>query len=570
LSVALLSRVGKAHAVTHVDDDLLGVSLADREPLSADAMALGAEPRKRTVLIICTHMRRDRSKGIDRDFLQPLAGVHIGSCISHDIYDVTLYHEMWHGPYDPAAALPGRYALVFLTGLQQEFDRMRQLSYFFRQAGSKVVAGGSICTLFPEFAARFFDVVCVGGVEAVFDVMRDYASGDLRSVYRASRLMAGNFSVAYHLLAKSGIDLPFHLIEASRGCSFACSFCTLPAEKSRFAAYGTSALLAAIDHSIAASPRWSLRRWWPMIWFMDNNFSDDAENLRKICNLLSSHRKIRGWGALITQNVLRDRDMITLMARSKCRALFVGIESFDREFLKAMRKKQNLSRTQSVAEDVMFAERQGIVIVYSQLIDPRSAVSDKARADLVAIARDGRLPLPAFIGFVSPLVGTHMFWECIHRNELRPGLRMRELDGETIAFRKTKEPLERAVELGRAVSTETWRIVPRYLVLWNVLRRMVRAHRLDPWGWFLAIRSSWRIMAKAGSYSTARPRNYLGGEDLLDPQYFEYPADVSQADIERYFQPILLTESDGRVADWLLPYYKHVPSNSTYPATGSS
>ena len=121
----------------------------------------------------------------------------------------------------------------------------------------------------------------------------------------------------------------------------------------------------AIDQSVADSPRWSLRRQFPMVWFMDNNFSDDPRYLAELCGMLAVHKGVRGWGALITQNVLRDREAIKLMARSKCRALFVGIESFDREFLRRMRKRQNLSRAQSVSDDVAFAERQGIVIVYS-------------------------------------------------------------------------------------------------------------------------------------------------------------------------------------------------------------
>ena len=190
------------------------------------------------VLIICTHLRRDRSKAADRDFLQPLAGVHIGSCIDHARHEVELHHEMWHGPYDTSGIAPGQHDLVFLTGLQQDFDRMRQLSYHFRRAGAKVVAGGNMCTLFPHFAAQFFDAVCEGGVEAVFEVMRDFEAGGLQPVYRGPRQGAGGFPVAYHLLAKAGIDVPLHLLEASRGCSFTCSFCILPAERNSHLAYG--------------------------------------------------------------------------------------------------------------------------------------------------------------------------------------------------------------------------------------------------------------------------------------------------------------------------------------------
>ena len=521
---------------------------ASRLPLRRTVTAL---PR---VLIVCSHLRRDRAKARDRDFLQPLAGVHVGSCIDHERHAVELYHEMWHGPFDTGAIVPGRYPVVFLTGLQQDFDRMRQLSFHFRRAGAVVVAGGNVCTLFPEFATQFFDVVCVGGVESVFDIMEDHERGTLQPVYRGSRRPRGVFPVAYHLLASAGIDVPFHLLEASRGCSFTCSFCIIPAERNRHHSYGALAVRDAIDRSVRESPRWSLRRLFPMLWFMDNNFSDDPAYLAELCSVLAGHRPVRAWGALITQNVLRDRATITMMARAKCRVIFVGIESFDREFLRSTRKKQNLSRTQSVPDDVAFAERQGIVVVYSQLVDPRTAVIQSVRDDLAATARDGRLPLPAFISYISPLVGTEMFWECVARDELRPGLRMRELDGETIAFRQTREPLAALVDFARTAFTETWRLTPRRLVLMNVVRRMVRARCVDPFRWFIAVQCAWRALAKSSDYSTAMPRTYLGGEEVLDPQYGEHPPDIAPGDLERYFAPVLLTEPDGSLARWLRPY----------------
>ena len=103
--------------------------------------------------------------------MQPITGLHIGSLIDTRRFDVRLYHEDWHGPFEPANC--GGYDLVFLTGLQPDFDRMRQLSYFFRAAGATVVAGGSICTSFPEFATLFFDAVCAGGVDSVPDVVEE-------------------------------------------------------------------------------------------------------------------------------------------------------------------------------------------------------------------------------------------------------------------------------------------------------------------------------------------------------------------------------------------------------------
>jgi len=104
--------------------------------------------------------------------MQPISGLHVASLVDPRHFDVRLHHEDWHGPLDPERCLG--YDLVFLSGLQPDFDRMRQLSYFFRRSGAIVVAGGSICTSFPEFATRFFDVVCAGGVDSVPEVVADY------------------------------------------------------------------------------------------------------------------------------------------------------------------------------------------------------------------------------------------------------------------------------------------------------------------------------------------------------------------------------------------------------------
>jgi hypothetical protein len=116
-----------------------------------------------------------------------MAGLHVASLTDRRRYTVSLYHEMWSGPFDRASIRRGQYAIVFLTGLQMDFDWMRQLSFLFRRAGTLVVAGGSICTLFPEYSGRFFDVVCAGGVEAVADVMRDHEAGSMKPVYRSAQ-----------------------------------------------------------------------------------------------------------------------------------------------------------------------------------------------------------------------------------------------------------------------------------------------------------------------------------------------------------------------------------------------
>ena len=232
-------------------------SLMRRQPSHNTGNCPG-RPHKRRALVVCTHLRPGRVKRRSSYVMQPITGLHIASLIDRKHYDVSLYHEDWHGPFNPEPMT--RYDLVFLTGLQPDFDRMRQLAYFFRRAGAKVVAGGSICTMFPEFATQFFDAVCAGGVDSVPKVVADFERDALQPIYRSPAVQISSYAVDYSILAQNGISPSVHLLELSRGCSFRCSFCVMPQEVGGHATYDISTLSDAIDNALATSPFFSFRR----------------------------------------------------------------------------------------------------------------------------------------------------------------------------------------------------------------------------------------------------------------------------------------------------------------------
>ena len=517
-------------------------------PTTAPPGAIQEEARRR-VLVVCTHLRRDRSKRRSRDLLQPLAGLHIASLIDPLRYDVALHHEDWHGPYDTRHC--AGFAVVFLSGLHADFDRMRQLSFHFRRHGAIVVAGGNFCSLFPEFAAGFFDAVCAGGIESVADIMADVERGSLRKIYRSPQTRVAQHRVDYRLLHRSGIRLPVHLVESSRGCSFRCKFCVIPAEGARHAPYAIDAVDAAIDDAIRASPWYSIGRMYPAIWFIDNNFSDSRERLLEMCDRLKRHRKVRAWGALVTQNILKDRDLVRHLARHKCRALFAGVESLDTTFLRRQNKKQNLANRDSVVADILFAESLGICFTYAYLFDPRISTTDGMRAQITSLVEATALPMPAFFSMLIPLAGTEDFWESVRRRELRPNLRLRELDGETIAYSNVADTEENLTGFMRTLSGRPQALAKRSRLLWSTLCRIWNARSINPFHWYVMYASNFRFFTFARDYDRANSRTYLGGRDVLDPQYAEFPVDISDSDRERYFAPTMITDEHGEVAAWL-------------------
>ena len=519
-----------------------------------------AADRKR-VLIVCTHLRPGRVKARSRQMMQPLTGLHIAALIDKERHSVTLHHEDWHGPY----RTQGDHFcvdIVFLTGLQPDFDRMRQLAYHFRRRGTVVVAGGSICSLFPEFASHFFDVVCAGGVDAVRAVMADWERGSLKPIYRSPSTDISSYDVPYELFSLAGIEPSVHLVEGSRGCSFRCSFCVVPAE----GAYHSPHTLDHVRRAIASAFRWasplSLRRWHPAILFYDNNFSDDRRHLEAMCTLLKTMPRLRGWGALVTQNVLQDHALVEKLAEARCRMLFIGLESLDPAFLRRHNKTQNLSRAGNVLDDIAYAERLGICINYGYLFDPRHTTIAAFRAELAGILKRPGFPLPAYLSLVTPLVGTADFWRSEREGELAPGLRLRDLEGETIAYSTVKDPLASLSRFVRDLVIAPQTVLPRGALLRSTLLRILQAGRFSPFHWYVLWRSNHHILAWSRAYRTSR-RSFTAGEDCLDPQYHEMPDDLTPHERRLFFDPIEVVDKDGRLASWLEPYR---PSAGVKPA----
>lgn len=507
-------------------------------------------PRKRA-LVICAHLRPGRDKRRTRYFMQPISGLHVGSLIDPRHFDVRLHHEDWHGPFDPARC--AGYDLVFLSGLQPDFDRMRQLSYFFRRSGATVVAGGSICTSFPEFATRFFDVVCAGGVDSVRHVVADFLQGSVKPIYRSPAEQISAYPIEHGLLAKSGINPLFHLMETSRGCRFKCNFCVIPAEVGTHARYDLATLAAGIDNAISSSPLFSFRRWYPMINLLDNNFSDDRAHMLAVAELMGSHPKVRGWSALVTQNILHDRELIRTLSRLKCVVLFAGLESFDLEMLRRYNKTQNMSPRHNVIDDVAYAESHGIAVCYGYLFDYRHQSAAEMERQILAIAHNPLLPMPVYLSVVAPLAGTASFWEDLRLGHLAPNLRLRDLDGETICHSKLADHRQLIVEFIERMFRRPWTVVARFGILVKTLRRIVRARSFNPMRWYIIASANFHCFIWS-SETPSQARTYVAGSDTLDPQYFERPDDLSEADRIRYFDPVELTDASGRPAEWLLPY----------------
>src|SRR5262249_19600125 len=152
--------------------------------------------------------------------------------------------------------------------------------------------------------------------------------------------------------------------------------------KAAHAVYDVRDVARNINNSIGSSPRFSIQRLYPFVSFIDNNFSNNLSHLKEICRVLKDNKRVKMWGALITQDLLRNRALIRLMADSKCRDIFTGIESVNLRFNRFHNKLQNVKGLATLYDDIEYAESLGIMIGYGYLLDPRVTSIEQMKAEL--------------------------------------------------------------------------------------------------------------------------------------------------------------------------------------------
>jgi hypothetical protein len=233
--------------------------------------------------------------------------------------------------------------------------------------------------------------------------------------------------------------------------------------------------------------------------------------------------------------------------------LFAGIESFDEKMLRAYNKKQNLSRKRNVLDDIEYAERLGIGIGYGYLFDPRQQSAREMADQIRFVAREPRLPMPVYLSVVAPLAGTESFWQELAAGNLAPNLRLRDLDGESLCHANLADEPGRIVGFIENLFRRPWVIVGRWGILFKTLRRIARSGSWDPIRWYVIAAANLHCFVWSRT-SPSMGRTYRAGDNALDPQYLERPADISREDVERYFEPIALTDEQGGPAEWLKPY----------------
>jgi len=325
---------------------------------------------------------------------------------------------------------------VFLTGMSIHFDSFKEITKRCKDLGTKIVAGGPMCTLDTELFPEI-DHLVLNEAEITLPLfLKDLANGSPKKVYTSDEFP--DISLApiprWDLLEISKyatMDLQY-----SRGCPFNCEFCSITVLN------GHKPRTKSSDQLIQELDALYKHGWRGNVFFVDDNFIGNKGRLKKevLPALIQWSRKRKYPFAFMTEvsiNLSDDDELIDLMIQAGFDAAFVGIETPNEESLVECGKYQNQKR--NLIDSVKKLQRKGIVVSGGFILgfdhDPPSIF----RQQLEFIQNSGIVT--AMVGLLNAPSGTRLFTRLKNENRIIESFGGDNMDG-TMNFIPKMNPMK--------------------------------------------------------------------------------------------------------------------------------
>jgi radical SAM superfamily enzyme YgiQ (UPF0313 family) len=451
--------------------------------------------------VIVVYMPR-YNKGHEMNFVPPITGIHLAALTPPQHQVRVIHQQLQPIPLDTDADLV---ALSFFSGFAPEAYRLARL---FRQQGKIVVAGGPHATFWPDEALAYCDAVLVGEAESAWlDLLQDAERGCLQPRYIGQPLPLDDLPTPrYDLLAKGFFVR--RVIQATRGCPFFCSFCSVPAVNPGFRTRPVAEVIRDVQYD--DFPYWWQRK---VVWFWDDNLTAKRAYIKELLRAMIPLKK--WWLTQASMDIARDPELLDLMKQSGCIGVFLGIESFGEASLRSANKRQN--KTDHYKECIEMLHAHGIAVMAGFIagFDGDTPLSIVEMADrLYEIGVD----VP-FLSILTPYKGTALYNEMDAAGRLLPGRGWQFYNGYNVAFRPLAMTPEELLQAHR----QLWK---KAFSPWQVLKRVGRsAFRLRLGALLLSL-------AMNGFYGLKAMRGNCPREMSIVPGLAEMPAADQMVDAQ--------------------------------------
>lgn len=267
------------------------------------------------------------------------------------------------------------YDLVGISSLTNTIDEAYRLADFLKGSGVTVVMGGPHVSFMLEEALEHCDYVVVGEGDLSFpSLVQALAKGEKdRPVPGIACRRGGeiDFNPAVAQVDFESLPSPDFspspqvsrerlppIITTSRGCPHNCSFCTVSAMFGRRYRFKK-------NEQVLAELKPVLNR---SVCFGDDNFFANPPRTKALLReMLASKTLPLRWSGEMCVEAGSDEELLELLSRTRCRIVFVGIESINPDTLRKYRKAHKLP---AIANCIASLHRHGVGIHGMFVVSP--------------------------------------------------------------------------------------------------------------------------------------------------------------------------------------------------------
>lgn len=274
----------------------------------------------------------------------PLMGsLILATIISNAGHGVEIWNEnLLKTAVDPMEI---RADVVCISCLTLSANRAMDLARAIRldHPGTRIVIGGIHPSLLPDEFTALADHVVVGeGENVIIDVVEGRVAEKI--VYGTPVHDLDTLPVVDYGLLKGAPSMKVIPLMTSRGCPFACNFCTVTRIFGRqYRRQSPERIMREVRN---AHSFFKARR----IFIYDDNLAVDIPRLERLTALLASENLGLSWTAQVRADISKHPELLARMYASGCVRLYIGFESINDSSLKDMHKSQTRADIEKAVE----------------------------------------------------------------------------------------------------------------------------------------------------------------------------------------------------------------------------
>jgi len=246
--------------------------------------------------------------------------------------------------------------LVGITVNTKTAVRAYEIADKFQNRGIPVVLGGIHPKVAPLEAIKHADALILGEAEGLWQqLLEDFKKKELKKFYNSDVFPdLSNCPFPRRDLFQRDQYLTINLIQTSRGCPYACHFCSVST------LYGKGIRFRPVDNVIKEIETLNGND----LFFVDDNVVGKKKYAKQFLARLEPLKK--KWIGQAPVTVANDDEILKLLQKSGCEGLFVGFETNSIASLKEVGKVQNLNN--NYFESIKKFHDQGISILGSFIV----------------------------------------------------------------------------------------------------------------------------------------------------------------------------------------------------------